>query len=250
MNKILLITEGKRPDKPLVEGLFSYYKKNKSNTDYCIVEYSTNVHLLYENIKKEYGDDMEDIRIITILSEKNKNFKYKKDDFSEIYLFFDYDIHHYMFNDRLSIEQLNKNLKEMLCYFNDETGDLGKLYINYPMVESFFVDKLEEVEINSLKQYKRKDDINKNKGKFLQNGEKFLVNNSNEILKSHIEVENDIVNGKITTGNYEEYQKITQLKILEGQISKYVCRNVVRELSTLPRFIIEYFGERIYEIVK
>ena len=52
-------------------------------------------------------------------------------DFSEVYLFFDYDFQ----NKNLSLEDLNSQVQEMLDFFSDET-DNGKLYINYPMVES------------------------------------------------------------------------------------------------------------------
>lgn len=247
MNKILLITEGTRPDKTLVEKLLTFYKEKKESIDYCIVEYKTNIHMLYEHIKEEYGDDIEDISIIPILSEKNSDFQYKKDDFSEIYLFFDYDIHHYMFSEKLSIEKLNEHLQEMLYYFNNETGDLGKLYINYPMVESFFIDESKEIEINSLKAYKQSSDINKNKGKFLQKPESFLEKNSDRILRYHVKIETELVKETENYSSYRDYQEITQLMILKMQLDKYVCKNLVRELSTLPRFIIEYFGERLYK---
>ncbi len=50
--------------------------------------------------------------------------------FSQIFLFFDYDFQH-----RGGTEYVNNILDEMLDFFNDETEN-GKLYINYPMVES------------------------------------------------------------------------------------------------------------------
>lgn len=58
---------------------------------------------------------------------------YQRNDFMEIYLFFDYDGH----QDNLSEseESVGDILEEMLETFSEET-DLGKLYINYPMVES------------------------------------------------------------------------------------------------------------------
>ena len=52
-------------------------------------------------------------------------------DISEIYLFFDYDFQ----NSRLSIDELNRRVAEMLKFFYEETSN-GKLYINYPMVEA------------------------------------------------------------------------------------------------------------------
>lgn len=50
--------------------------------------------------------------------------------FSQIFLFFDYD-----FQNRLGTQKVNGILDEMLDFFSDETEN-GKLYINYPMIES------------------------------------------------------------------------------------------------------------------
>ena len=50
--------------------------------------------------------------------------------FSQIFLFFDYD-----FQNRIGLDKVNEILSEMLEYFDDETGN-GKLYVNYPMIES------------------------------------------------------------------------------------------------------------------
>ena len=53
-------------------------------------------------------------------------------DFSEVYLFFDYDGHHNNIPKKLSGKDA---LEEMLETFNNET-ELGKLYVSYPMVEA------------------------------------------------------------------------------------------------------------------
>ena len=58
----------------------------------------------------------------------------KSSDFSEIYLFFDYDFQ----NTNLTLEEMNRRLQEMLEMFDDET-DNGKLYINYPWLNQLSV---------------------------------------------------------------------------------------------------------------
>ncbi len=60
----------------------------------------------------------------------------KSSDFSEIYLFFDYDFQ----NTNLSLGEMNDHLRELLEMFNNET-DNGKLFVSYPMVESLFYTK-------------------------------------------------------------------------------------------------------------
>ena len=55
----------------------------------------------------------------------------RNSDISEIFLFFDYDFQ----NSQLSLDEINRRVEKMLTLFDDET-DNGKLYINYPMIES------------------------------------------------------------------------------------------------------------------
>lgn len=90
--------------------------------------------MLWKQIQKdEYETDL-----IELIREYNKDAAeklkgYSRDDFSEIYLFFDYDGH----NCNLSATDPDGTavLGEMLETFDNET-ELGKLYINYPMVEA------------------------------------------------------------------------------------------------------------------
>ena len=75
---------------------------------------------------------------IEVLEENNAQLPagIKSSDFSEIYLFFDYDFQ----NTNLTLDQMNERLQEMLEMFDDET-DNGKLYVSYPMVESLCYTK-------------------------------------------------------------------------------------------------------------
>lgn len=244
MNRILIITEGTKPDKKIVEHLIKTYKKKEIL--YEIYTYNTNIYMLYQDMKKIYGDGLEDIQIIPILKSKNKDFEFEKDDFSEIYLFFDYDIHHYKFNRDVSPENLNSQLEEMLNYFSDETGDVGKLYINYPMVEVFFQPNLSCVDIDELKCYKDTPEINGNKGKFMQNSKNFSEEKTDEILKKHIIRENTLINSTDFILPYTDYRDITQKDIFEKELLKVRKFEKIFELNCFPRFIIDYFGEEFY----
>ena len=106
---ILFIFEGK-DDKTYFESIKRLFFPEKSETFVCT--YNSNIYSLTEK-----GDNtLKDIR---------------EDEVSEIYLFFDYDFQ----EKSRTLEENNKRLSEMLDYFADETSN-GKLYINYPMVES------------------------------------------------------------------------------------------------------------------
>ena len=80
---------------------------------------------------------------------------------SEIYLFFDYDIHNQNKDGTFSYAELNDQLRTMVEFFDDETGH-GKLYVNYPMVESIrYTKKLPDPDyhlytfpVSSLKYFK------------------------------------------------------------------------------------------------
>ena len=99
------------------------------------------------------------IRLITSL--KNRKSKesdnkdtdlsgYDKDDFDEVYLFFDYDIQELSKTNKKSLREQNEDIKQMLEYFNNETRH-EKLYINYPMIESLRYFKKELPDENFYK---------------------------------------------------------------------------------------------------
>ncbi len=77
-----------------------------------------------------FGDSAD---IVSLLKARDKDNTFiqnhKSSDFSEIYLFFDYDA----IQNRIC--DCNTKIEELLEYFSNETVK-GKLYINYPMVES------------------------------------------------------------------------------------------------------------------
>ena len=244
MNKILIITEGTKPDKKIVEHLIKVYKQR--DVKYEIETYNTNIYKLYQEMKKIYND-LDEVQIIPILKKEKHDFKFNKEDFTDIYLFFDYDIQHYEYNRDTSPDNLNTQLEEMLNYFNDSTGYAGKLYINYPMVEVFFQTSLSLIEISSLNNYKEISTINKHKGRFIQNSDYFDLIMINSIFENHIVRENFLVNEKEEIPNYSIYKKIDQIEIFRKQLEKYVnISNRIFELSCFSRFIIEYFGEEIY----
>lgn len=240
MSKILIILEGEKLDYKIIDSLIKKYDF-KSKIEIQI--YKTEIYTLYSKIKKNYPDDMDDIDITAILKQKFSDFNFNKDDFGEIYLFFDYDRHHHTASD----EKIN----ELLNYFNEET-DKGKLYINYPMVESFFHINFEN--INDYKNatfpigkgYKSLKIINGNTSIHSN----LLKDNSkvNLIFKQNIMKSNFIVNENYSVPSYQEYlNKINQNSIFTNQLKKYVYFNSIGVLSNFPNFIINYFGEKVYK---
>lgn len=91
-----------------------------------------NIYMLWKKLK---ADDF-DTDIIEVLRESNKKIRNElmglsRDDFSEVYLFFDYDAH----QTNLGKADEGDVINQMLKSFDNETEN-GKLYISYPMVEA------------------------------------------------------------------------------------------------------------------
>lgn len=131
-SRSLIIVEGRHEKNKLFWLIFKCFPEIDIEIDDVWI-YGTNIYLLYEDIVKEYGiewaEDGEDIDLPFVISKKHcpDSLSYKKD-FKNIILVFDYERHDTNFSER-KIEQMQK------CF--DDVADMGKLYINYPMIESY-----------------------------------------------------------------------------------------------------------------
>ena len=128
---ILFVFEGAKREPDLFRAIETLFFQDKQN---IVCSFGNNIYELYNELQSFEGDG----DIVSILKERYQGQKdspftgdAKSSDFSEIYLIFDYDFQ----NKNISLDVMNSQLEEMLDMFNDET-DNGRLYINYPMVES------------------------------------------------------------------------------------------------------------------
>ena len=185
--KTLLIVEGNHEKNELFGLIFKCFPEiNIDMEDVWI--YGTNIYMLYDDIVKEYDEIWyeDDIDLPYIISKKKSNNIQYKNDFTNIILVFDYERHDPKFDE-------DKILK-MQRYFNDST-DVGRLYINYPMIESYqhlkefpdagFEDRKVSVSLQPGTQYKLKvkDTI---VAKSVD-----LLRKIREILKDRYNVQND-----------------------------------------------------------
>ncbi len=123
---ILFVFEGGSAEPKVFDSIGKLFL---SGEDFRIVRCGHDLPTLYSRLKAN-GDDL--FRTLPFKENGIVIPEGKRLDtlFSQIFLFFDYD-----FQNHMGLEKLNKILEEMLDFFDDET-DNGKLYINYPMVES------------------------------------------------------------------------------------------------------------------
>ena len=134
MNKqIAVVVEGDRTE-------IGYWKAIEraffSNEQIQVIRlpFGKNLYMLW---KKMQEDDFE-TDIIEVIKERFKEVgkklePYNRDDFQEVYLFFDYDPHQHNLDDYG--EHPEEVIAQMLQAFDNETEN-GKLYISYPMSEA------------------------------------------------------------------------------------------------------------------
>ena len=123
--KILLLVEGAKLEVNLLNKAFQVYNMNMN---YVIYSYNTNIYELYERMFEGNETDLDTLDLLGILKERDSKNEILNEVFSDILLIFDYEPQDNRFKEeRISL---------MVNYFNEST-DNGKLYLNYPMVESF-----------------------------------------------------------------------------------------------------------------
>ena len=240
LNKTAFIVEGTRESKIINRMMKSL--PNKSILDVVLIlPAELNLYMLWNDIKDE-----PDIDIIDYLKGRSKSNNtvlggMNSQDFSEVYLFFDLDAQ----QDNIkysSIEELIVIIKSMLNTFNNET-DKGKLYISYPMCESY-----SDYIIGTCKVFS---------GYCFQNpfdkGYKNRVgtNNNNAIL-THLNTDKikEIINcyfcrltclfGEDEIYDYEKVKNISVLDVFDKQ-SKLLKNKSIMVLSAFPEFIVDYY---------
>lgn len=124
---VLFIVEGDDAERELVEKIYKY---NGDKSDYEVYSYSTNIHVLsHKIIVDNRVDDSLDIRLALREDETDPDKRsILSQSYTDIFLVFDLDPQ----DDNFQFDMI----AVMLDYFNDSTT-VGKMYINYPMIESF-----------------------------------------------------------------------------------------------------------------
>lgn len=285
---ILFIFEGKDDEPRLyrtLKKLFHFELPEEEILHY----FCNNIFSLYNTIMS-YSDDenknnpFEDIDIINVLKE-DAFANHKKCEgldkirhsyeVSEIFLFFDYDIKPVDSFNKLSIEEQNERISMLLSFFNSTeigTERAGiKLFINYPMIESYryfkcplpdenYKDYTVNVFIDGAFKQKVDDFCDDKNLKFLC----YDLNKSGELKKSEDKEREDKIRENwlfikemnlqkahfICIGNYSipsEKNSINQRVIFDKQIEKYVIpKHEVAVLNAFPLFWFEYIDETKY----
>lgn len=204
-----------------------------------------NIYMLW----KELQDDDFDTDIIEVLRERNVEIARQlaglsRDDFSEVYLFFDYDAH----QTNLGNDDGEDVICQMLESFDNETEN-GKLYISYPMVEALrdympeLCGRLEScfIPLDRIVEYKTDS----------------AQRSFNPHFKDYdFSVWKDIANVfamrvaclfSLDRINYAQYRDdVSPAKIYTEEV-RALRQQGVFVLSAFPEFLFDYFGEKLWK---
>ncbi len=243
---ILFVFEGGKGEPAIFESIEKLFL---SNEELRVVKCGFDLPTLYSNLKKTGEDLFRSLPLKQngiIIPDGKRLDTY----FSQIFLFFDYD-----FQNKMGLQKLNQIIVEMLKFFNDETEN-GKLYINYPMVESLKYTK-ELPDEHYYEYMATRQECEEHK--FKTNAEQFayakakgyrFINLSrtaeSDILLNweNLKLQNVMKANFILTSIKEmpaQKDSVNQYAIFKAQIAEYVDKtNSVAILNSFPLFLYEY----------
>lgn len=242
-NTILFVFEGEKAEPKILQALENYFFKTQSNVIIKAV-YGAEIYQLWKDCNED-----SDLDLIGLLKERdfksnNKELSnLRRKDVSEVFLIFDQEAHSHP--ELLNYPAL---IVDMVTLFNESTEN-GKIYINYPMLESFrdysetpeippyvFISENKKYKqlVGSRSDFKDPKKITRNDWLWL-----FYINivRANNLLQIKNE---DII-------DFENYQKLTQLEIAKAQ--SCLCEEISSRcavLSGLPFLIIDYCGKNLF----
>jgi hypothetical protein len=236
---ILMVFEGQRAEKIIVDNLKKYFLNDEHNT----IIYALYGNVIYDIYEKLNEDEDGFLDVVPILKEYAQNSSelagISRDDVSEIYLFFDHDGHSHLADEA--------KLGSMLRYFDDET-DHGKLYVSYPMVEALkhlgddidFKELTAKISENTT--YKQRVDAEAD-NRFKQ-ARDYTKETWMEIVRAHAKKL-----GYIMRLDYACMDDaVEQYRILKSQKERYIAPDsTVAVLGAFAIFLVDYYGNKIFE---
>jgi len=249
--KTLFIFEGAKTETKLIEKLEHNFL-GEHHAIKCV--FDAEIYQLYRAIKDDSGFSLD---IVSLLKERTTDNAeilkdYNRDSFAYVYLFFDYDAHSTLADD--------EKIKEMLSFFNDETGE-GMLYISYPMVEAIrhyydeesfksltvkckrnncpYINGCLERE-DCLKEPHYKQIVANESLPQLSNVNSYTKQVWQKLITAHLWKANYLVNNEFTFPK----SLISQAHIFSKQLEKHICHKCpkVAVLSAFPLYVLDYYG--------
>lgn len=234
-NNILFVFEGEKTEKQITNNLTKYFV-NENTIVQCA--FCTDIYRLHREIAED-----EDLDTFVLLKEKPQNSvalsPYKRDDFAEIYMFFDYNGHAPLATD--------EKVKDVLNFFKEETST-GKLFISYPMIEALkhYSDSTDfkQLKIKAKENIKYKKLVDDNSKPIHRDLTSYTRDIWIDLIAMHLKKMNYITNDEYSLPK----EKNSQLDIFRKQLEKYInIDSTVGVLSSFPVFLFDYYG---YSFIK
>lgn len=254
---IAIIYEGVKIEPIILKNIIRNFFSNEVVDIPIGAAYGGNIHDLANILKN--GEELD---IISVVKEKIKRSasksKYKdfidksRDDFSEIYLFFDCDPQH-MYNGNIDkngcLDNNLNDIKTMFDIFNNETNN-GKLYVNYPMVES-----LKDIQCPNdccVRCFERIDNLTSYKSivaknsLFFQDIRKYDLKDWGYFSQHALCKANCLIYKEYKMPEPVKLKSFSQKSLLEKQREYILNQGKVYILSSFPLFLLEYFGVKCW----
>lgn len=234
-SKILVIVEGAKTDFNLMTRLLSVYGISETHQ---IVSYNTNIYTLYNQLPDSY-DEYDNIDLLQILKEREKDESKRallNERYSDILIIFDLDPQ--------APDFAPDKVIKMTSYFSESTN-MGKLYLNYPMVESFYHmsdipdEKYNEyiVALDDLKNKKYKQIVHN----ICRNGD--YAKFASDKKECSIVIKQNIEKAKLMINNDENMPN--SIDILNKQLDLLSSKKIISVLCTCVFYIAEYNSDLV-----
>lgn len=234
-SKILVIVEGAKTDFNLMTRLLSVYGISETHQ---IVSYNTNIYTLYNQLPDSY-DEYDNIDLLQILKEREKDESKRallNERYSDILLIFDLDPQ--------APDFAPEKVIKMTSYFTESTN-MGKLYLNYPMVESFYHmsdipdEKYNEyvVALDDLKNKKYKQIVHN----ICRNGD--YAKFASDKKECSIVIKQNLEKAKLMINNDENMPN--SIDILNKQLDLLSSKKIISVLCTCVFYIAEYNSDLV-----
>lgn len=232
---LLFITEGEKDEPRFIN---KYLKVCIPNVEYTIYSYSTTIHTLAKGIFNKEGEIDKDLDIKNVLKEQEQDLVKRRvleKDYTDIILVFDFEPH----CNSPEFEKIGK----MIEYFND-SSNMGKLYINYPMMQSYKHlkslpdNEFKDRKINTIDASNYKNIVDKESNFKKMKGYNFPI--LMQIIGHHLMKVNYILNNKYLMMDKIEFSNLKYKKIYDIEIEHNQKDQWVDVLNTFILFSVEF----------
>lgn len=235
---VLVIVEGAKTEPKLLKQLVQVF-----GNGFRVYSYGANIYDLYDFLQKNYGEDFNndipDLDLLFLLKSNEKDVEKRKildNKFTDVLLVFDFD-------PQDTHQCKEEKLIKMMRYFSEST-DQGRLYINYPMVESYrdikclndqsyLNSKVKKSELSSYKQKVHKDSFCSDVTRYT----KYIFSN---IIWLNFQKIFTILGTSVDYTNHDLYEPL--LKVLIQQVNLLDSKKEFYILNTCLLYLYEYYG--------